>query len=277
MPQKVKNKKFIPERPLRKSGIRMETYYKNLDNMKLLASYHEFQKDIKEARKFLEIPDSGFKTDKDVQVWTRETDDKSDEIFASKKFQVQLRMIREKLDKKEIGLRVAEKQSKFLHNEIPWNYLTNTTYFLCQKYNVPENYSDYLRQYIFFNTINAPMYNFGGGEYPAMTSPKQNRFIPFKIYTRLTDSDLRDLKQDVEFYGKHLPRFQAIKDIDKKLRIEEWLKNRKQFDPVENKPYNVSLAYIAEHELGSKKKAKYTFDVGKNLRKIRKRRFGEHI
>ncbi|HXF44041.1 MAG TPA: hypothetical protein VNK70_01070 [Candidatus Paceibacterota bacterium] len=250
---------------------------KNLDNMKLLVSYPEFQEAIKPAREYLGIPENGFKNNdrKMVQLWWRKIEEKSEEILDSPGFNKQLKQIRKKLDRREIGMRMARKQSQLLHHKIPINYLTNIARFLTEKFNVPENYKDHIRTYIIYGTISAPSNNFEGGEYPAWTLPQENRYIPIKIYTRLTSEDIKELKRYIEWIGKHLPRFQALKDTEKKLTIEQWFENRHKRDVVEGRDYKMSGAEIAENLLGDRKKSKKVYETVRELRELRQRRFGK--
>ncbi len=250
---------------------------KNLDNMKLLISYSEFQQAVKEARKYLDIPENGFNKDnpETIEQWTRKIDKRSDQMMESADFIRQLKMVREKLRGEEIGMHMAKKQSQLLHYKIPWNYLTNTSKFLTEKFNIPENYEYPIRQYIISNYINAPTSNFSGGEYPAWKRPKEIRYIPIKIYARLTDTDLKELKRHVDRYGKHLPKFQALKNIDKKLTIEQWFENRSKYDSAEDRDYKTTTAEIAENLFGNKKHAKKVYEVVREIKELRIRRFGK--
>ncbi|MFH1866975.1 MAG: hypothetical protein ABIJ81_02740, partial [Patescibacteria group bacterium] len=196
----------------RKSAhIRFSAYQKNLDLMKLLVSYKPFEKDVLEARERLGVPPSGFgtKNSKAVQQWTNDLVIKSDKVINSSGFNEQLKMIHQKLEKGEIGYRMADKQSSFMHLKVPINYFSHISLFLTKKYNVPENFSDYIRWYILYGIVNAPVNNFVCGSWPASTLPKDVRYLPIKIYSHLTLEELKDLKKEIELMGRHLPRFQA--------------------------------------------------------------------
>lgn len=268
----------MPSRQMRRSfDFRFPSLQKNRDNMKLLVSYPDFQKDVEETREYLEIPPCGLdlKNGKEIKQWNDKLIKKSDEIMGSPGFFQQEKMIKERLKKKEIGVRMAKKQSKLLYNKVPINYLTDTSEFLAEKFLVPQNYEEYIREYILFGTINAPPNDFSLGYWPAWTLPSGVRYIPIKIYTRLTNPDLRELKRYIEWAGKQLPKFQTLKNIDKKLTVEKWMENRIKYDEVEQKEYKMTTAEIAENLLNRKSSAKKIYETIRGLKELREKRFGK--
>jgi len=100
--------------------------------------------------------------------------------------------------------------------------------------------------------------------------------ISVRMYTRLSDKELEELKHQIDaYFGKRLPKIQALKDVDKQLTIEEWFDNRMRYDPVENKSYKTTLAEIAKNMLGNKNKQKQIYDIAHDIKELRKRRFGK--
>jgi len=247
---------------------------KNLDLMKLLVSDSEFQSIVKETRDYLHIPSDGFNKEAITQ-WTHEMDQKSDAMLDSKNFLAQEEKIRSKLQSKEIGMRIASEQSKLLYHKIPWNYLNNTAKFVVDKFHLPIHFVDSVKLYIIRGTITAPCNNFGGGEYPPWTLLSKVRYFPIKFYAKLTDAEFEDLKKYIKCLSEKLPKFKPLKNIDRRLTIEEWYHDRVKLDAVEQKEYTQSLSEIAENLLENKKLAKKIYDVVRELRELRERRFRE--
>lgn len=249
---------------------------KNRDNIKLLTSYPVFQAEVKLARAHLGIPEGGFADDDTSRAWQEAADKRMDEIMDSKEFNDQLRAIDGKRRSGEIGHRTAETQSALLHLKLPFNYLTHVSKFLTEKFDVPQNYSGFIRHYILFNNSwPIPGSNFEVAFYAPELDSKKKRYVTVNIYARLDDDELRELKHQVEYWGARLPKFQALKNIDKKLTIEEWFTNRQRHDAVEDRPYRITPGEIALDLLGSKRKGKQVYDAVRTLKTLRQRRFGK--
>lgn len=257
-------------------AVKFSAIKKNSDTMALLVSYPEFQKEVKEARDFLGIPkDAKWERNEKVREWYHSLGTKSDEIMDSKPFNVQLKMIREKVARKEIGPIMTQKQSHLLHLKLPLNYLKFTPEFLTSKFNVPENFAEHIRQYIVRGTITAPSNNFSFGPYPPWTTSREVGHLPVKIYAQLSNEELQDLKKEIEIFGDKLPKLLPLKkDINKKLTLEEWYSNRYKYDASEDKEYKISVAEIAENVIGNKKKGKQVYEAVRELKKLRRKRFG---
>jgi len=269
---KVKIKKG---RKIKTSKLSFAAQKKNLDLMKLLVSDSEFQSIVKETRDYLNIPSDGFSNDGAIKQWTHEMDQISDTMIDSKKFLVQEEKIRSKLQSKEIGMRIAREQSKLLYHKIPWNYLNNTDKFVVDKFNLPVHFTDSIKSYIIRGVITAPCNNFTGGEYPSWTLLSKVRYFPIKIYSKLTDTEFEDLKKYIKCLSEKLPKFKPLKNIDRRLTIEEWYHDRVKFDIVEEKEYTLTLSEIAENLLRDKRLAKKIYDIVRELKELRERRFRE--
>lgn len=249
------------------------SYKKNMDNMKLLASFSEFQILVSEARKFLDIPEDGLVDDQESEKWHNKFVQKSDEIIESKNFINQIKNISEKLKNGEITMGMAHEQSNLLHQKIPINYLTNTVNFIVNKFNLPLNYRNSIRRYILLNKLEAPYNNFVIGPYTDIKKMSEVRFVPITIYARLTKEEIKDLKKEIELVGSQLPEFKPLKNIDKKLEIEEWLKKENRFREASDEEYYLTAEEIADELFGTIKKAKYIYEARRELKELRKKRF----
>lgn len=275
---KVKiEKKAIDYRSRKDLALRFPALQNNRDTMKLLVSYPEFQEDIKEARKYLEIPPMGIdqKDDQANQKWHDDFITRTDKMTASEAFKTQERAIREKLQNKEIDIRMANKQSRLLYSKLPVNYFTQTCKYLVEKFNLPGNFDYYIHQYILFNIVGAPPSNFVIGPFELTTPLSEVRQVTVTVFAKLTDEELKQLKKEVNRFGKNLPKFKKLKDIDKKLDFEQWLANREQYDPSTDTRHIVSRTEIAEDIFGHSNPKK-AYEALRELREIRSKRFGKN-
>ena len=278
---KAKSKK----QPVRQSRIDLEFHSaaqkKNLDNIKLLVSYPLFQKEVASIREYLDIPAGGFGDNYEKsKQWHEKIDRLSDEISNTKSFFAQEDKIRQRLKNKEIGCRMAEKQMHLHWHKVPCNYLTDSVEFLTEKFNLPLHYDNLLRNYIISGTLNPiymPLNNFTVGPFPGSVLLRDVRYVPIKIYAKLTDAELLDIKKAVNDFNKNLPQFQPLKNIDDKLTLEEWFLNRERFDEVKQKKYKMKAEEIAEEVFrrSDKKSKKKIYDDIKELKELREKRFGK--
>ncbi len=275
MPKKKSKAKTKKEKRAKTSKkLSFTARKKNLDLMKLLVSDSEFQSIVKETRDYLNVYPEGFKDDKAaIRKWNREMDQRSDAMLESKDFLAQEDKIRSKLQSKEIDIPAARQQSKLLYHKIPWNYLNNTAKFVVDKFNLPVHFADRIKLYIVGGIITAPFNNFSRGEYPPRTLPSKVRYFPMRIYSKLTDAEFEDLKRYIKLISEKLPKFRPLKDIDRRLTVEKWYRDRVRFDIVEEKEYLLTLPEIAENLLGDKRSAKKVYDIVRELEKLRERRF----
>jgi len=249
------------------------SYKKNLDNMKLLASFDEFQILVHDARKFLSIPTEGLLNDQESEKWHMEFYKKSDAILESKNFQEQLKEISDKLKSEEINRDIANKRSRLLFQKIPINYLTDRVDFIIDKFYLPLNYKNSVRQYILLNKLNAPYNNFSVGPYIDVKKISEARFVPITIYARLTKEEIKDLKKEIDLVGKNLSEFKPLQNIDKKLEIEDWLKKENRQRSSYDEEYTLTVKEMAEDKFGSTKKAKKIYEAKRALQNLRKKRF----
>ena len=95
--------------------------------------------------------------------------------------------------------------------------------------------------------ISAPSTNFTIDGFPPLTSLKEVRYVPIKIYAKLTEEDIKEMNKYINnFFGRRLPFFQALNRIDQKLSIENQKENRSK-----------------------------TYETRRGLKELREKRFGK--
>lgn len=250
---------------------------KNEDNIKLLISYPEFQEKIKQVRKYLNIPENGFENgSNNLEKWENEMAEISEKMMNDSKFQQQIKMIWQKQRRGEVSLVMARKQSYLIHDKIPINYFSNRCLFLTDKFGLPENYSDFIRGYILDGRTTVRTSNFTIMPFYKDKGGRTVRHLTVEIYARLTDRDLADFKRQIDLMIKNkLPKYQELRDIDKKLNLEKWVENRIKHDEVNDIDYKMTDGEIAKNLFGSRKKTKKVYDTCRSIKKLRKSRFGK--
>ncbi|MFZ3099835.1 MAG: hypothetical protein WA103_01205 [Minisyncoccales bacterium] len=251
---------------------------KNEDNIKLLISYPEFQEEIKQVREYLNIPENGFKNgdNNGLEKWENEMAEISEKMMNDSGFQRQIKMIWQKQRRGEVGSAMARKQSYLVHDKIPINYFSNRCLFITDKFGLPENYSDFIRGYILDGRTTERTSNFSIMPFYKDKGGRTARHLTVKIYARLTDRDLADLKRQIDLVIKNkLPKYQELRNIDKKLNLEKWVENRIKHDEVNDIDYKMTNGEIAKNLFGSKEKAKKVNDTYRSIKKLRESRFGK--
>lgn len=251
-----------------KQKIKKTINQRNIDNMKLLISYPEFQKRVREIRMNLSIPEVGIKKYKDMEQWMRDTSDKDDAIQRSPEYTKEEKRIWSLKRQKKITRNEEEILWEKLLHRLPFNFLTDSVREIMADFNIPENYELFIRMYITTGSINAPASNFSA-------TITKKRCVPITIYTRLTDRDLKEIKKYVNgYFGKKLPFVQKVRDVPKKLEVERLYLQGEEYDPVTEKNYKLNNEDIAEKVFGNKKKEKDIYEIVRSLDGLRKRRFG---
>lgn len=250
------------------------THRRNLDNMKLLVSHEEFQKLVRDIRAYLDIPEKGLNVGTEVSEWFAQHYQRTNEMLADKSFLKEASGIKNKFQKSLI-FEEAELKLQKHYDKVPINFFKNRLKLIIESFNLPDHYETYIRDYILTNKVNAPAQNFVTSAYIDPAQPGE-RYVNVKIYSKLTNDDLATLKIWVnEMFGTQLPEYQKLKDIDTKLELEEWYKNRTKMDTVENQYYTMSAEEIAEEILGNKDQKRQVYESVNELRKLRKKRFGK--
>lgn len=263
----------------RKKASKFDHYFpsakKHQDNIKLLLSHQKFQTRIKEIRKRLGIPEDGFADSQEKHSWTKRMLIECDTLSDSPKFKQKEKIIRDAVKAKEISLKEANDMLHKLYAELPVNYRSQSIRSLIKEFNLPENYEFHLGIYLASNKAIWPGQSFSIGPYDSGDKITEARYVPVRIYAKLTDDDLQELKYEVnQLFGKNLPAFQNLRDLDKKLEIERLLKEE-AYDLVSKKSYKLNAEDIAERVLKNPKKKGEIYITKQGLKKLRKNRFGK--
>jgi hypothetical protein len=191
----VRNRSKKQKDIIREDKKRFPTLEKHRDNIQLLFSEPKFIEKVKVIRKNLGIPTDGFtsemcKADGLLYKWH--------DSFAAKT------------------------------NDI--NYFTESINELISQFHVPENYHMSIRQFI----LTAKTKFLIGHPYTEILSTPGFEFatnkqgVLVRFHSHLTDKDLLGVKKLVNetLEAKGLSSIKPLKDVDTKIRIEEYHKNR---------------------------------------------------
>ena len=201
---------------------------------------------------------------------------RSDEILLSSDFKNRVHAI---LKKKEAGMFTvieAEEGSRILHLEIPLNYLDHIPHFLSQKYNIPENFAECIKEYLLFGIVNAPLTNYQFSRHFEGPTPGRARSILIELFAQLTKEEAAELAKWIKIYGNDLPQYQPLKDIERKLTIEKWYRERQSdFDHATNQSFKTTASDIAQEVFGSKTKKGKVYEAVREMQDLRKKRLGK--
>lgn len=256
--------------------------------MKLLISHPDFQKDIAEARHEFGIPKNGFPNEESTPagshkkknsygIWADELNKTSGKILDSKDYTQKLKQLHADLLARKIeSLRAYKNACREVELTVPLHRFHHVPKFLAEKYRLPDNFVEAVRLYFTHGLITAPPVNFSFGPYEGARPFKEYGFIPVKIYARLTQKELAELGKEIELMGEHMPRYQPLKDIDRKLKLEDsYLKRADDFDHATGQSFKTTAADIAQVELGSKTKRNQVYEAQRELKNMRKKLFGK--
>ena len=167
---------------------------------------------------------------------------------------------------------MANKQLGLLSEKAPLQYLRNRAAFIVFKFKLPVHFSEYIERYIVRGTVDAPQHNYIGGF--NFNGLKRERYLDIKVYTRLAKDEIKELQAYINWLGHGLPKYNPIKDVDLKLKIEDWYKNKNKEEADYYTRHKTGNAEIAERFLGSPKKGKRVGDFVRSIKKTRKKMFG---
>jgi F0F1-type ATP synthase delta subunit len=250
---------------------------KRKDNMKLLFSMKEVLDYISQARDFLEIPSvmyssesSSEEKNSESEMWYQKKIEESDELEESEIYKNKLRKIKGLLINKEIDVDEANRRAKEIDSVFPFNYLTNSVKNIIEKYNIPENYTNIIRHYILFGTIQSVPYLPFAIKYER--DIKKRKTVEISVYEKLTDKDLEELKKHVnEYFGSYLPEFRPIKNIDAKIKAKEYIDNKFSFDYAEQVEHKMDAKEIADNvkaDTGIKLRNDEIYDIPRQLNRL---------
>ncbi|ETB64157.1 TPA: hypothetical protein DIC38_00435 [Candidatus Nomurabacteria bacterium] len=215
---------------------------KEMDNILLLFSMDEFIEKVENIRKSIGIP---------KEMFSEETDDIDKEIYS----QLLMGKIITKLDE----------------GERPLNILADGIKEIINEFNLPEHYSSIIEHFIYFNKVKYPIPPF------SFWLDKNKKSVNVKVHEKLTDKDLIKLKEITnDYFDKYLNEIRPLKNIEPKLVVEKYYKNRNVCDPESFKEYRLSAKEIAENvkaDTGKKIKTKDIYDIPRKLESTRKIRF----
>lgn len=255
---------------------------KRRDNLILLFSMKEVIEEIKKIRSFLKIPIAMYSEDssseeknKLSEKWHEENYKKMDEIEERESHNNELRKIKELLKNNEIDLDEANRRSHEIYSVFPFNFLTQSIEKLIEKYNIPENYKNIIRNYIFFGTIDSvPVLPF---TIQYERDLKKKKTVKIDVYEKLTDEDLKELKLHVnKYFGQYLSDFRPIKNIEAKIKAKEYIDNKISRDEYETKDHKMSASEIIENvkaDTGIKLKKDGIYGIPKELKRLSEKNF----
>ncbi len=269
MVKKIQQKKnnYPQKPPLPKS------YRRNLDLMKLLVSEPKFQEAVAEVRSKLKLPQGGFaESDKNIlEPWREWLYEESDRISESEEFKSKIVAIHKKLDSKFISRVEANQLLKELFSILPLNILSHSGKELAMQFNIPKHFWKYIRQYIIYNKIDAPVHNFGGGIYQPDERASTSGYVPIEIYSQLNSDEFADLKKYIAWLTKErLLKHGKIPKIDEYLKVEDAWEDRLRTGIFEEPDYHLTAADIADDIFGDSSQDYKIRDMLRNLDEHRK-------
>lgn len=247
---------------------------KNLDTMKLLVSYDEFQKIVTDARAYLMMPLDDLAGDADsIRKWSELNSERQEEMRQAPSFRAALKSMHNRRESGEITKEEYKRESRALHYQLPSNYLTWTIDFIIENFNLPKNFAYNLREYILIGKVSAPWQNFA---IVTRTGIDEEEYEAVEVYAKLSKAEMESMKWHLENrLRERQPELRKIKNIDRAIEIEKWVKDRTRYDPVEQESYKMSNVEIAENLVG-KKDGKIVYDVVTGLEVLRHSRFEKH-
>lgn len=248
--------------------------------MKLLVTDKKFQERVKEIRKYIELPENGIDTDTPncnelSEAWHREFYRRSDKMMDSPEFLQKERKLKKLFNDKKIDYLEYKKLIGELYSKIPINYLDEQCKNLTTEFNVPLNCEQSLYLYILYNDLIRPPttpFSISTGS----SKDRNERAVSLIFYAKITDADLKFVKNTVNDLFDKLPKINPVKDIDIKLAIEKSQQNREGFDHVSNKKYRIPAKEIAEvlsEDMKKKIKVSDIYEVPRELKILRNKRF----
>lgn len=255
--------------------------------MKLLVSDPDFQTDVQYARQKLEIPKNGLKPEQGLlehdaetgpqkETWYAVLLKKSDVVLFSSEFKRKVNAIWEKEKDGTLPNAGAEEESRILHLEVPVNYLDHIPRFLSEKYKVPENFNESIKHYLMFGIVEAPPLNYSFSQHLEGPKLRHARYISVNVFAQLTKDEAVGLAKWIKIMGDELPQYKPLKDIERKLTIEQWYRKRhRDFDHATGQMFKTTASDIAQEVLGSSKKKREVYEAVREIRDLRKKRFGK--
>lgn len=258
----------------KKKVTKHKSNQKHEDNLKLLFSDKEFNNYVMNVRKTLDIPRDGFFSDKEVEKWFARDYEITDQIVDENT--PKLRKLKKSLDEDKITYKEYKEKVDEINLRIPTNYLSSELKNILLKFNLPANYKESIRSYIFYNIpifkFLSPI-NFRRGT----KEDRKENSVSITFYSKITDQDLKLAKKVVNgFFKNTLPKVSPLKDIDLKLKIKEYYDNRDVYNEGDDEYYRLDVKEIIENikaDTGRKVNPSDVYEVVRALNNLSNKRF----
>lgn len=254
--------------PLRRS----KAYDRNLKNFKLLIAYDEFQKDVIDIRKRLNIGTSGLCADNPKINWIDWAEKQSDEILNSKSFLEQEARIEKQFSEGKIGMKQRYKHMKLWYSKAPLLDLNASIDSIIEKYHLPLNYKYHIKVYVVGGEISAPEKNWKANAVPSYNDSDKARSLSITVYSQLAKDELKELSEYIEWIGKNdLPKYTDFENVDLAITLES--KRLEKYVDDAGKLKQPTHAELADEYLGGRSKESRVRGMIRDIRIQKKNRF----
>lgn len=208
--------------------------------MHLFVTDPDVKRNVATIRRKLGIPPDGFRTDADYDAWM---------------------------------IKIANNYTKLAksgqHSTSAFMKFVRVPRLFVERYHLPEHYAGHVSRHVLYDTVSAPLNNFDVGPFPVDIHPNEARRIPFGIYGPLTNNELAELKKIMNRMSGHLPSYQPLKNVARKIANEKKITERDAYNGSADCEYKLSLAEMS----GGKVKKVYA-DI-RELKELRKKHLGK--
>jgi hypothetical protein len=251
--------------------VSSKSHQRNLATMYALVAYNPFQVEINKIRHDLKIGTNGMHTESG-QSWSEWALEVTEEIYDSKQYRESSKRIIEETKAGLLGSRARKNRVHLLNASVPQKQIEQEIDYLINKFNLPLNFYDHIKSYIFFNQISAPQHNYS----PTISFDlNDRRSLTITIYTKLTEDEIKELNYYIQLFGKdNLIKYNDAKNVRLASEIKIAHADRTYIDPQTGIVRKATLADLAEEYLGSRKEALQVSAMLRDLAKLQKDRFG---
>lgn len=141
---------------------------------------------------------------------------------------------------------------------------------LCERFRLTKNFDQHVERYILEGSASAPLTNYKVGIGRKEAGFENQRYLTVEIYSVLTDAELTQFKDELQNFKAKIPTFQPIKDLKWKLESERLLDKCAELNTNPDKEYKFTIRSMK----GSKLRAKEAYEHRRELKDLRKKRFG---
>jgi len=237
---------------------------RNNQKLKILLSRPDFQADIAELRKLLNIPQDGFQDEDTYTRWEIKL-----ELDTQKYFTENWPSMAEKLQElKQKGMIAEfEQEQQVFNQKAPRNYLHYCIWRLVHKYKLSTLWRSSLKRYVLFNDVENLWIPAGNTTMEIKWDKKTgHRELSLIIYADTTLEDVKAIwpevmKQQKELQDKEGDKFQPIPNLKRDKRIYELSEKKMSYEEIASEikeEFNVPTSFGYD-------------DVSKALNRYRKR------